>query len=183
MMRRISQFFNAIAVWQVSICSWGMVVTGVAMTLIILIQIFFRFVIYKPVPWSEEAARYLMIWMGMLGSVIALRKGRHIGVTALIDILPEKFSFLVGLFVRVCMACFLGLIAYEGFILAMFNYSQLSAAMEIPMMIPYMAIPVGSLMMILDLVAELLNEFWPVSPTSQIGLITRTPDLQANLSG
>ncbi len=153
------------------------------MTLIILIQIFFRFVIYKSVPWSEEAARYLMIWMGMLGSVLALRKGRHIGVTALVDILPKKISFLVGLFVRVSMACFLGLIAYEGFNLAMFNYSQLSAAMEIPMMIPYLAIPVGALMMIVDLVAELLNEFWPVSPSGQPSIISRSADLQIGLAG
>ena len=153
------------------------------MTLIILIQIFFRFVIYKSVPWSEEAARYLMIWMGMLGSVLALRKGRHIGVTALVDILPKKISFLVGLFVRVSMACFLGLIAYEGFNLAMFNYSQLSAAMEIPMMIPYLAIPVGALMMIVDLVAELLNEFWPVSPSEQTSIISRSADLQIGLAG
>ena len=156
--------------------------TGIAMTVIILIQIFFRFVVYRPVPWSEEAARYLMIWMGMLGSVIALRKGRHIGVTALVDILPAKVSFAVGIFVRVSMAGLLGIIAYYGFKLAVFNYSQLSAAMEIPMMIPYMAIPVGSAMMIVDLIAELLNEFWPVAPDTQAGIITRAPDLQTDFS-
>ncbi len=183
MMKQVSRFFNTIAVWQVSICSWGMVVTGIVMTIIILIQIFFRFVIYKPVPWSEEAARYLMIWMGMLGSVIALRKGRHIGVTALVDILPKKVSFIVGIFVRISMAGLLGIITYYGFNLALFNYSQLSAAMEIPMMIPYMAIPVGSVMMIIDLMAELLNEFWPVSPHGQARLITRSPDLQTDYSG
>lgn len=159
-----------------------MVVTGIAMTIIILIQIFFRFVIYRPVPWSEEAARYLMIWMGMLGSVVALNRGRHIGVTALVDLLPVPVSNIAGIFVRITMACFLGLIGFEGFRLAFFNYPQLSAAMEISMMIPYLAIPVGASMMIIDLIAELLNEYWPVSPTDHTAIITGSPDLQSNFS-
>ena len=179
-MKQLSQLFNAIAKWQIRFCSWGMVATGIAMTIIILIQIFFRFVIYRPVPWSEEAARYLMIWMGMLGSVVALHKGRHIGVTALLDLLPVEAATIIGVVVRISMACFLGLIGFEGFRLALFNYPQLSAAMEISMMIPYLAIPVGASMMIIDLIAELLNEYWPVSPTDHTGIISRSPDLQGN---
>jgi len=160
-MKSVSYFFNKIAAVQIQFCSWGMVVTGVAMTIIILIQIFFRFVIYRPVPWSEEAARYLMIWLGMMGSVVALRKGRHIGVTALMDALPAKISRVLVYVVRLTMIGFLGIIGWEGFQLAVFNYPQLSAAMEITMMIPYLAIPVGALMMIVDLIAELLHEFFP----------------------
>lgn len=160
-MKSISLFLNYIARLQIRFCSWGMVIAGLAMTLIILIQIFFRFVIYRPVPWSEEAARYLMIWLGMLGSVVALRKGRHIGVTILVDALPEKLSRVLLLVVRLCMVGFLGIIGWEGIGLAVFNYPQLSAAMEISMMIPYLAIPAGAIMMIVDLVAEVLHEFFP----------------------
>ncbi len=146
-----------------------MVITGIAMTIIILIQIFFRFVIYRPVPWSEEAARYLMIWLGMMGSVVALRKGRHIGVTALVDALPVRISGVLAYVVRLSMIGFFGIIGWEGFQLAVFNYPQLSAALEITMMIPYLAIPAGATMMIVDLVAELLHELFP----TPVGVKTR----------
>ena len=162
---------------QIRICSWGMVITGVAMTIIILIQIFFRFVIYRPVPWSEEAARYLMIWLGMLGSVVALRKGRHIGVTALVDVLPPRVSRVLVYAVRLSMIGFLGIIGWEGVQLAIFNYPQLSAAMEITMMIPYMAIPVGAIMMIVDLVAELLYELFPTPVGERTRLASAVLDL------
>jgi len=177
-MKSVSYFFNIVAVIQVRICSWGMVITGVAMTIIILIQIFFRFVVYRPVPWSEEAARYLMIWLGMLGSVVALRKGRHIGVTALVDILPPRISSVMGYVVRVSMIGFLGIIGWEGVGLAIFNYPQLSAAMEIPMMIPYMAIPVGAIMMIVDLLAELLHEFFPTPVGERTRLVSAVLDAE-----
>lgn len=160
-MKSVSHFFSIVAAAQIRICSWGMVITGIAMTLIILIQVFFRFVVYRPVPWSEEAARYLMIWLGMLGSVVALRKGRHIGITALVDVLPTRISRVVVYMVRLIMIGFLGIISWEGVQLAVFNYPQMSAAMEITMMIPYLAIPVGAVMMIMDLTAELLHEHFP----------------------
>ncbi|MFZ0449773.1 MAG: TRAP transporter small permease [Desulfatiglandaceae bacterium] len=162
---------------QIRFCSWGMVITGIAMTIIILIQIFFRFVIYKPVPWSEEAARYLMIWLGMMGSVVALRKGRHIGVTALVDALPVRISRVLICVVRLSMIGFMGIIAWEGVGLAIFNYPQLSAAMEITMMIPYMAVPVGAIMMTVDLIAEILHELFPTPVGERMRLASAVLDL------
>lgn len=170
---------NMIASIQVRFCSWSMVVLGLAMTLTILIQIFFRFVVYRPVPWSEELARYLMIWMGMLGSVIALRKGRHIGVTFLLDKLPARaHKFIVNL-VRLIIIGFMAIIGWEGLGLAIFNATQLSAAMEIPMTIPYLAIPVGATMMIVDLIAELFQEHFPPQAGFQTNLATATLNSQA----
>ena len=131
------------------------------MTLTILIQIFFRFVVYRPVPWSEELARYLMVWMGMLGSVIALRKGRHIGVTFLVDRLSGWHRTIVRRLMEFTIIGFLGIIGWQGLSLAIFNAPQLSAAMEISMSIPYAAIPVGAAMMILELVAGVLAAHFP----------------------
>ncbi|MBW1711802.1 MAG: TRAP transporter small permease [Deltaproteobacteria bacterium] len=166
-MKSISYLINFVAGIQLRFCSWSMVVLGLAMTVIILIQIFFRFVIYRPVPWSEEAARYLMIWMGMLGSVVALRKGRHIGVTFLVDKLSGWARQAAVQVVRLTMIGFMAIIGWEGLGLAIFNAPQLSAAMEIPMTIPYLAIPVGSAMMIVDIIAEILEERFPTAKGSE----------------
>ena len=160
-MKAVSRLFSLIARAQMRLCSWSLVFLGIAMTGTILVQIFFRFIVYKPVPWSEEAARYLMVWMGMLGSVLALRKGRHIVVTALVERLPPAMGRVVTRLVYLVMIGFLGIIVWEGFQLAVFNISQRSAAMEISMSIPYMAIPVGAAMMVVDLAADLLDGFFP----------------------
>lgn len=144
-----------------------MVLLGVVMTVTILIQIFFRFVVYRPVPWSEELARYLMVWMGMLGSVIALRKGRHIGVTFLVDRFSDWKQAAVHRIVEITVIVFLSIIGWQGLNLAIFNAPQLSAAMEISMSIPYAAIPVGAVMMIVEIVAEIFSAYFPiVSPGS-----------------
>ena len=163
-MKALSYILNLVGFGQLVVCAWGMVGLGLAMTMVILIQIFFRFVVYQPVPWSEEAARYLMIWMGMLGSVLAMRMGRHIGVTAVMDRLPEAWRAGGAKLVDVCLFLFLGIICYQGWELAWFNSMQLSAAMEISMTIPYLAIPIGCAMMMIDILARMLNQIRPTAP-------------------
>ncbi len=143
-----------------------LLVLGLAMTLLILLQVFFRFVIYVPFPWSEECARYLMIWMGMLGSVVALHQGRHIGVDYFMDKLPRgPRKFAMGL-TQTGMVLFLGTLCWQGILFSLFNADQASPAMEISMIIPFGAIPVGSAMMVLVMLENLLHLFFPDSSGS-----------------
>jgi len=163
----ISYAVNQAANCQVAVCRWCIAILGLAMTLIILLQVFFRFVYYVPFPYSEELARYLMIWMAMFGSVIALRHGKHIGVRVLVERLPEGIydNFAVPL-VQVCMVVFLAILAWQGWDLSMRNAMQMSPSMELSMRWPYLAVPVGALMMILDIVADMLQDRFPTSAGS-----------------
>ena len=161
-MNTLCVFANTLVDRMTAVCRWALLALGVAMTFLILLQVFFRFVIYLPFPWSEEAARYLMIWMGMLGSVIALKQQRHIGVTFFVEKLPKLPQKLVQVFVYCTMAGFLGILFWQGLVFARFNADQLSPAMRISMLIPFSAIPAGAAMMILVIATDLLVLFFPV---------------------
>jgi TRAP-type C4-dicarboxylate transport system permease small subunit len=155
-----------------------LVLLGIIMTILILLQIFFRFVYYVPFPWSEECARYLMIWMGMLGSVVALQKGRHIGVTVLVEKIPDYLRRGTTLLVRLVSIGFLSVLFQQGIGFALFNLNQLSPAMEISMLIPYCSIPVGTAMMILVIVGDIMDTFFPsntVPASSRAFLANRKP--------
>ena len=52
-----------------------------AMGVIAFMAVFYRFILHDPITWSEEAARYMMVWVTFLGAGYAMGKGRHIGVT------------------------------------------------------------------------------------------------------
>lgn len=144
-------------------CNRLLLLLGLAMTILILLQVFFRFVIYLPFPWSEECARYLMIWMGMLGSVIALQQGRHIGVTFFMEKFPPGFQKYARGLTQTGMVLFLGILCWQGILFSLFNADQISPALEIPMIIPFGAIPIGSAMMMLVMLADMLDLFYPGS--------------------
>jgi C4-dicarboxylate transporter, DctQ subunit len=166
-MYRVSYWINQLSNALHEVSKWFLIVAGTAMSIIVFFQVFFRFVIYIPFPWSEESARYLMIWMGMVGSAMAMRYGRHIGVTVLIERLPPSVNRFLSPFIDLLMVVFLVIMAKEGFRLAAKNAAQHSPAMDLPMLFPYLAIPVGAVLMILEIMASLLQEFFPTEAGSK----------------
>jgi TRAP-type C4-dicarboxylate transport system permease small subunit len=165
-MYRISYWINRLSNALHEATKWFLISTGAAMSIIVFLQVFFRFVIYIPFPWSEESARYLMVWMGMVGAAAAMRYGRHIGVTVLIERLPPRVYRFLSPFTDLAMVAFLVVMAREGFRLAVENAVQYSPAMNLPMLVPYLAIPIGAALMILEIMASQLQEFFPTEAGS-----------------
>jgi C4-dicarboxylate transporter DctQ subunit len=161
-MKKFSYIVNRFAGGQVRFCKSMLVGLGISMTLLILVQVFFRYVVDQSISWSEEAARYMMIWMGSLGAVVALRQGRHIGVRVLVERLPKKsYEAFVLPLVQLIIGGFLCILFWQGLELAVLNHDQLSPALELPMCFPYAAVPIGALLMLIDLFADVLERRWP----------------------
>lgn len=150
MFSKISDYFNKSA-------EWSCLVLLVAMTVVTFAQVFFRFVIVHSLPWSEEFSRYALVWASFLGASIALKRGLHIGVGVFMARLPEEKRRLIYLITLVMITLFLFVVIVKGFQMASFNMKQSSPAMRIPMGFPYLAIPVGSLIMVLHLLDEMMK--------------------------
>lgn len=127
------------------------------MVVVVFLQVIFRFILHASLPWSEEASRYIMIWIALLGASVGLRHKAHIGVEALFNYLGTAkrrlFSLLIG-FVQVYFFC--AMIFYACNILKVV-IKQKSPAMEISMGLPYSSLIVGGGLMLLYSVEFLGN--------------------------
>lgn len=112
-------------------------------------QVFGRYVLDHSPSWSEELSRYLMVWLTMLGSAAVLRSGGHISVTTLTDSLPPRALAVVLALRDLALVATSGVLAWWGIQFSELNEVQQSAAMEIPMSIPYAALPVGALLILM----------------------------------
>ena len=63
-----------------------------AMSIITIVAVFFRYVLHSPITWSEEAARYLMIWSTLLGISIATKQKAHLGIDIFVSMAPKKIQ-------------------------------------------------------------------------------------------
>jgi len=141
---------------------------GIGVMVVALVwQVIGRYVFGHAPGWSEELARYLMLWITMLGSAAALRGGGHLSVTSLVDVLgPRALAVVLALRDAVMVAA-CGLLAWQGLLFAQLNGVQESAAMEIPMSLPYAALPVGAaLIVVMVLLARLLGRPFATQPGS-----------------
>jgi TRAP-type C4-dicarboxylate transport system permease small subunit len=133
------------------------------MTAVVAIQVIFRYVLGASLTWSEELARYLLVWITFLGGGIALKRSAHMGLDVLTRALTPTAQGLARMISVLCVSAFLCTVIIKGAQLALFNMSQYSPAMGVPMGTVYLAIPTGCLVMLVQVVEQLtvLLRSWP----------------------
>jgi len=115
------------------------------MVVSIFLQVFFRYVMQMGLPWSEEVARYAMIYLIFLGVSIGTRQGAHIGIDAFVNMLSPSVRKAVAVLVSVISLVVLAVLFDLSLQMAIriFKSGQVSPAMKIPMYIPNIALPLG----------------------------------------
>ncbi|HSE96445.1 MAG TPA: TRAP transporter small permease [Methylomirabilota bacterium] len=144
-----------------------------AMTVDCLLGVFFRYVVQDALTWTEETARYLMIWMGFLATGLALREGGHIAVEFLPERVPPGVQRAMLALVRLLGLAFLLAVIGAGWVLLVRVSGQRTPVLGISMLWPYLAIPVGCLLTALEMGALLLREPAPAADGSAGRLLTR----------
>lgn len=122
-----------------------------AMTGVTLAQVIARYAFGAPLIWSEEAARYLFVWVSMLGAALAARQGGHYALTALSERLPAAPARAARVVVLVVSAGFLLVLLVTGVNETMQAHLQDAATLPFRMSLPYAALPVGAALMLLHL--------------------------------
>ena len=145
---------NAAIAWAIRIERTLDAILGLmllAVALILFYQVFGRYVIGRAPAWTEEVSRMLVAWMAMLGTGACLRNGGHISVGALVNAVSPRIRVVLLAVRDSLVMATAGVMAWAGVRFAMLNADQDSAALEIPMAIPYSAMAVGAALLALVL--------------------------------
>ena len=132
-----------------SLCKYVIIVMVPLMTGVIFVQVVLRYVFQAPFSWAEELARYLLIWITCLGSACAIRGGMHISISYLQSKLKGSAQTVVRMVIYVVTLGFFIYCIKEGLLFSFAQWTQRSTAMQIPMTVPYIAIPLGFAIMFL----------------------------------
>jgi C4-dicarboxylate transporter DctQ subunit len=120
------------------------------MCILILVATLARILEIPFITWSEELARNLMIWLGLLGAGAVARDGNHFSVNFLFagmkNKLVQRAFFLI---IQLGMLGFCAFATYYGLIVCIkqHNMGQLSPALQIPIWILYLSIPLCGISM------------------------------------
>jgi C4-dicarboxylate transporter DctQ subunit len=144
------------------ICTYLLVV----MSVIVVVQVFSRYLFNYSFVWAEELVRYLMIWMVMIGSALVQSKNDHIRI----DFFPRRAGpqgrRVIETGFRLCTLLFLTVITYKGIQAAYFNRLFESSGLRISMFWPSLAIPLGGILIGVYTIAALIQDLrrlvsWP----------------------
>jgi TRAP-type C4-dicarboxylate transport system permease small subunit len=124
-----------------------------AMSVIVFINVLGRYLTDYSIPWAEELARYLMIWMTFLGVGLVLRIGGHVAVDNLQEALPPRGARIVRATIVLLVAAFCVVGAWVGVTFVTRTWMQTTAVTEIPFAFVAAAVPTGMLLALWHLAA------------------------------
>ena len=127
--------------------------------LILVAQIFFRQVVHSPLIWSEELAKLLFAYVGMLGISVAIRKQEHVYIDFLTNLMPPAIKKIANTFVQ--LVIFLGVIFFIHFGIKTFTGANfpIDALGGISEKWIYASLPIISVLMLIRFFQAQANNF------------------------
>jgi len=135
----------------VTLNRWIVIAMMAVMVLLVFMNVVSRYIFNHSIIWAEEVSQYLMVWVAFLGAGLALRQGRHVAVEMLQDRLPPTARRMTRHLVALLLIVFMGILTVLGFQFAHFAWDQETPVLNIPLGIPYLAVPIGALLLVIHL--------------------------------
>ncbi|WP_394755099.1 TRAP transporter large permease subunit [Rhodoferax sp.] len=130
-----------------------------------------RYAFHSPLLWSDELASILFLWLAMLGSVVALRRGEHMRMTAFVSVTsPARRALFELLAIAACLA-FLAMVAWPAWSYAHEEMAITTPALEISNLWRAAALPVGIVLMGLFAVLHLIKAVSPKQAVQAMAIV------------
>ncbi len=143
------------------ILGWVLIILLGILVINVLWQVFSRYLLKSPSSFTDELARYLLIWVGILGASYAAGKKLHLAI----DIIPSKLKpdkriildrfiyFLVGLFAMLVMV-----IGGLRLVYITLHLEQTSPALKLPIGYVYLVIPISGLLIVYYCFSDIIKK-------------------------
>jgi TRAP-type C4-dicarboxylate transport system permease small subunit len=128
--------FGAVIDWAV--IAMGTIIVGLVFTNVLL------HIVNLDIAWTTELSELLMVWVTFLGGAAATRRGEHVAITELVDLLigtPRQWADGIAQLVAVLVLC---LLIWYGIGIAQSSWNNHLTVLDWPVSIEYLALPVGS---------------------------------------
>jgi len=136
------------------------------MSLVVIVQVFSRYVLHYSFVWAEELVRYLMIWMVMIGAALVQATNDHIRIDFVPMLAGPRGRRALETVFRLFTLVLLVVLIWKGVKIAYFNRAFETSGLRITMFWPTMALPIGALLMGIYTAHALVQDmirllFWP----------------------
>ena len=152
---RVIEGWGVVNLALLKLAKWIITILIGAMTAVIAVQVIFRYVLNDALPWTEEVARYLMVWMTFLGVPIMSWKLAHSSITLILDAMPGATKNLLLAVLQIMMLIVLIYGIQYAWAYAVGGLKVMSSSVPLPKFYAYISVPVG-FVLTASVTAELL---------------------------
>ncbi|MGY6632400.1 MAG: TRAP transporter small permease [Alkalilacustris sp.] len=143
-LRRVEAGFVALNAWAVILCL-------AVMAVVVFANVGMRYLANASIPWADELARYLMIWMTFLAAGLVLRQGGHVAITSLRDALPGRVQIVLRAALVLLLMAFFAYMVWVGWDYMQRARFQRTPALRLSFSHVYAAMPIGFALLMVHL--------------------------------
>lgn len=129
-----------------------------ALTVVVLLQVLYRYVLELPLTWSDEAARHLLVWLSFTGGGIAIARQLNPRIEIIDGLRSPRVRRGVEIAISMLVLGFLGCFLVISFDVAQTYNAYRSLSLGLPQSVPRLALPVGACLMALNAAVRLLEQ-------------------------
>lgn len=129
---------------------------------VMVLQVGIRYIFNYPLPWPEELTRIAFVWLVFMTACAALKRGEIVSMRYIMDRLNYKLAFVLNILANILVLIFLAVAAYSGadMTLFVFHRGTPTPALEMPIWISYIALPIGCVLMGFQTIYCMLNSIF-----------------------
>jgi TRAP-type C4-dicarboxylate transport system permease small subunit len=124
---------------------------------IVFIQVLFRYVVQTSLPWTEEMARYLFVWLVFIAASVCVKKEAHLGIDVIVVHFSPRVQRHLYTLSLVVSLVFSIVVVYKGYDLLTRSGRQISPMLHIPMSLVYVIIPISYMVICLVLLWQIFR--------------------------
>ena len=150
MMDALKRFSNVLNQWTKYLA--GVLIA--AMTILVFLQVLFRYLLNAPLDWSEELSTFTFVWMSLLGASIGLKNSEHPRLDLFFNFLAPTRKKIVTVLCNLAILFMLIILFIYGWKLTVLMKSQLTAALRYSVSFVYVVLPISSAIMFIHLAIQ-----------------------------
>jgi TRAP-type C4-dicarboxylate transport system permease small subunit len=134
------------------------------MVLDVWLGVISRYMVDLQITWTEELARYLMIWGSLLAVSCGVYYREHVGLMLLLESLPRKLQLVIRVMLDLLGLAFFMVLAWYGFNMARDGVSQYATIFNMTMTVPFAAVPVSAGLAALQMLLVSIRDVTRLAP-------------------
>jgi TRAP-type C4-dicarboxylate transport system permease small subunit len=132
----------------------------IVLLVLIVLQVFTRYIMQSALPWTEEVARMVLVWTVMLGAAVAMERNEHYAITVLSAHFRGPLRRCVLIATNALGFVFLGVLVRYGAEYMTVNMKTVYVSTQISRGWVYLALPVGAVIMGLSLLLHSVEAWY-----------------------
>ncbi len=142
--------------WAERAIDWLAIAAFAGIFVCVFLQVILRYAFNSPMTWSEELARYLLIWCAFLGWIIASRHDSHLAMTFVVDRFPARIRTMLEVAIQLATLFFAWILGTRGWKLTTNSWDIENVAVPFNLGVVYLIEPIAALAIAAYAMANLL---------------------------